>query len=237
MTVVAPVACSASEDARLGELVVQDMTKSAFYVAPDPLPEGGPGEVIRSNVIPGGPHGATSWRVMYHSTGPSGQSSAVSAVVVASDGDPPAGGRPIVSWAIGSYTMDAYRHAYGPDGAPTSLDGVVTPAGQDVMDEVLDPIQTSEPWRTWLDQNTPGQAPIDVPMFVAQGQADTLVDPRTTDRYVARLCAAGGRVEFRRLAGVGHGTVALEAAPDVAGWFADLSSGRPASPTCTEPGR
>ena len=37
-----------------------------------------------------------------------------------------------------------------------------------------------EPWSTIADENTPGSAPIDVPMLVVQGGGDTIVDPDVT---------------------------------------------------------
>jgi len=61
----------------------------------------------------------------------------------------------------------------------------------------IDPA-TVEPWATLLRENTPLGTPIGVPIFVAQGLADTLVRPQTTTDYVAQLCATGEDVHYVR---------------------------------------
>jgi len=70
-----------------------------FYIAPNPLPAGQPGEIIRQEPFPGAPAGAQAWRVIYHSTAVDGHDIAVSGVIIAPTGPAPTGGRPILSWA------------------------------------------------------------------------------------------------------------------------------------------
>jgi hypothetical protein len=70
-----------------------------FYVAPNPLPKGKPGDVIRSQPLAGAPAGSQAWRVLYRSVGVDGKPTAVSGVVVSPTGPAPRGGRPVVSWA------------------------------------------------------------------------------------------------------------------------------------------
>jgi len=50
-------------------------------------------------VIDGAPLGATTYRVLYRSTGLDNKPILVSGVVIVPPGDPPPGGRPIVAWA------------------------------------------------------------------------------------------------------------------------------------------
>ncbi len=70
----------------------------AFYdVSADAL-AGAPGSIIRTEPFRGAPWGATAARVLYRSTGLSGEPIAVSAVVVVPD-KPPAEGRAVVAWA------------------------------------------------------------------------------------------------------------------------------------------
>ena len=70
----------------------------AFYVAPDPLPDGNPGDLIRSREIPG-PNGAKGWTVMYLSRSASDQPIAVTGTVFApSQTTDPS----IVAWAHGT---------------------------------------------------------------------------------------------------------------------------------------
>jgi len=57
-----------------------------------------PGEVLEHRRIPA-PPGARAWQVVYASRDEAGDDIAVSGFVVAPDGPPPAGGRPVVAWA------------------------------------------------------------------------------------------------------------------------------------------
>ena len=54
----------------------------------------------------------------------------------------------------------------------------------------------AEPWRSLLQENTPGPLPRHIPVFIAQGMTDGLVLPRVTRDYVSRLCANGSAVAF-----------------------------------------
>ncbi|AYF99368.1 alpha/beta hydrolase [Protaetiibacter intestinalis] len=77
----------------------QEDAARPFYEVPDPLPAGEPGELIRSLPIETAPAGSRAWRVLYHSTGTTGDDIAVSGTVVVPDGEPPAGGWPVIAWA------------------------------------------------------------------------------------------------------------------------------------------
>ncbi|MET0772267.1 MAG: alpha/beta fold hydrolase [Candidatus Limnocylindrales bacterium] len=75
---------------------------TAFYTPPDPRPSGSPGTIIRSEPITSGlPPGARAERILYQSTGVSGEPVAVSGIVIspADAGEAP---RPIVAWAHGT---------------------------------------------------------------------------------------------------------------------------------------
>jgi acetyl esterase/lipase len=72
---------------------------AAFYSAPDPIPAGKAGDVLRADPVEEGPDGARSWRILYRSTGMKGEPEAVSALLVVPDGPAPAGGRSVVAWA------------------------------------------------------------------------------------------------------------------------------------------
>src|SRR6478735_2986463 len=76
----------------------QEDAARPFYVVPDPLPAGAPGELIRTLPIETAPEGAKAWRVLYPSTDQAGADIAVSGTVVVPDGDPPAGGWPVIAW-------------------------------------------------------------------------------------------------------------------------------------------
>jgi acetyl esterase/lipase len=88
---------------------------------------------------------------------------------------------------------------------------------------------TTEPWATLLTQNTPGAAPIGVPVFIAQGEADELVKPGATTQYVNGVCAAGEHVAYKQYPGANHGSIAGVAITDVLPFFAGALKGAPTS--------
>ena len=73
---------------------------TSFYGTPHPLPPGNPGELIRSERINqyNLPFELSAWRILYHSRTANGEDVAVSAVVLIPDGQPPAGGWPVIAW-------------------------------------------------------------------------------------------------------------------------------------------
>ena len=74
----------------------------AFYTPPSPLPIGKPGTIIRREVIPGYAKAATTYRVLYLSTGNDGKPAAVSGLIEIPDQPAPAGGRKVVAFAHGT---------------------------------------------------------------------------------------------------------------------------------------
>ena len=74
----------------------------AFYDQPDELPEGPPGTIIRSEVIDDAIPRATTYRVLYTSTGFDGEPTAVSGLVVVPDAPAPAGGRRVLAYTHGT---------------------------------------------------------------------------------------------------------------------------------------
>jgi acetyl esterase/lipase len=70
-----------------------------FYKAPESLLAGAPGTLVRQEPMDGAPLGASTYRVLYRSTGLKGRPIFVSGVVIIPQGTPPSGGRPMVAWA------------------------------------------------------------------------------------------------------------------------------------------
>lgn len=381
-----------------------------FYAAPDPLPDGEPGDIIRSEPLASAPAGSQAWKVLYLSTGFDGSPVAVSGVVIAPTGSstagttpgsapgsvPPgsavtAGSRPILSWAhpttgvvddcapstlsevfalipgletfleagyvvaatdyeglgtagvhpylvgasegrgvldaaraarnlpeagagdqlllwghsqggqgslfagqlaptyapdltlvataaaapagelqqllvddaptpegitLGAYAINAYVDLYGPQYPEMAISQVVTPAGEPAIDEIVplcDLTQSSqieaittplagqffvsdpgsvEPWQTLLNENTAGGTPIASPVFIAQGDADTIVIPATTTQLVATYCANGTKATEKVYPGVTHDLIGYDSAADVAAWMAEILAGRTPGGAC-----
>jgi acetyl esterase/lipase len=96
----------------------------------------------------------------------------------------------------------------------------------------VDNLADREPWQELLKTNSPGPLPPNVPVFLAQGSADSLVRPSVTEAYRQRLCQNGDRVEFVLLPGVGHAFVARDAASAAIAWIADRFAGRSGPSKC-----
>ncbi len=105
-----------------------------------------------------------------------------------------------------------------------TLGGLLTPSDYLSVDRL------AEPWKTWVDGNTP-RGRIDVPLLITHGEADTLVPIALSEAEAARRCGQGESVTLVRLPGVGH-DAAEESSLLTVGWIGDRFAGRPAGPTC-----
>ncbi|MEO6987769.1 MAG: lipase family protein, partial [Aquihabitans sp.] len=72
-----------------------------FYVVPDPLPAGQPGDLIRTQPLKED-NGDTGLRIMYHSSDVNGTDRAVTGVVYYPTEEPPEGGWPVLAKAHGT---------------------------------------------------------------------------------------------------------------------------------------
>jgi alpha-beta hydrolase superfamily lysophospholipase len=364
--------------------------QTAFYRAPSSEVAGSPGTLVRKEVIDGAPLGATTYRVLYRSTGLDDKPILVSGIVIVPPGDPPPGGRPIVAWAhptsgivphcapslaiflfeqiqgLRSFMRDGYvvaatdypglgtagphpylvgtsearavidsvrvaatlpgagggkkfivwghsqgGHAalftgliaktYAPEldllgvaaAAPATdlttlmnedidsvggknitamtlwswqrvfgaeMDKVVDPRAMPTIDRLADecvegpfdirnrarteqPLEQYflttrhpsdvEPWHTLLAQNSPGNLPSGIPVFLAQGTEDVIIHPKVTQDYAARLCAAGSKVRSLWMPGIGHGRAAEASTRAMLDWVSDRFAGKDAPDDCS----
>src|SRR6478735_8468685 len=157
---------------------------------------------------------------------------------------------------LGSYAFAAYQSVYAATTPGLALDQILTPEGvaatpgmaqlcllgqhDELHAQALalvghylrsDPTATP-PWSTLLTQNTPGPGPLSMPMYVAQGDADTLVLPAATKQFVAQQCGAGAHVTLAMYPGEDHGSIALKAVPAVLSFFTATLQGAPPASTC-----
>lgn len=103
VTAVVSVAPAPTPAAASSPPAVDDFTGTVeeFYVVPDPLPPGEPGDVIRTQAIDA-PPGEVGLRIMYHSTDANGTDRAVTGVLYHPEGEAPDGGWPVVATAHGT---------------------------------------------------------------------------------------------------------------------------------------
>lgn len=157
----------------------------------------------------------------------------------------------IASLAIPAYTV-AYADRYTAD----EITAILTPAGAKATPEmaelclltqtkelhaIADPLvggyvtsdpATTEPWKTLLEENSAGQRPVTVPVFIGQGEADELVRPSATEGYVELLCSQNADVTFHRYPDIDHGLAAYAALPDLLLWLPTLGGGREPAGSC-----
>lgn len=110
-----------------------------------------------------------------------------------------------------------------------SIIGSVT-LGDQIFSSELD----SGPLLERLEQNVPAR-PIEAPLLIAQGEADSLVLPDVQSAYVDARCAAGQPIDFRTFPGLDH--VPLVEAdspliPELFDWTRSRLAGQEPTPTC-----
>lgn len=147
--------------------------------------------------------------------------------------------------SIGSYAFTTYAAVY--DSVPgTALSEVLTRAGAAAapdmaklclltqnaeLHKLADPLvghflgvdpATALPWSELLSHNSPGQVPLTVPLFIAQGQNDKLVHPDVTTTFAETETHLGTTVTYEVIPNTGHGEVANRAMPKLMEWLKTL---------------
>jgi hypothetical protein len=89
-----------------------------------------------------------------------------------------------------------------------------------------------EPWKSIMLKNSPGQAPAGAPVFLAQGTADTTVEPAITKQFGDHLCAQGAHVYFIELPGVTHTFAARDSSLAAIKWMEERFAGAPPPSSC-----
>jgi acetyl esterase/lipase len=365
--------------------------QTSFYDGPRSQLAGQPGTVVRQERIDGAPLGAAAYRTLYRSTGLKGEPIFVSGVIIVPQGDPPAGGRPIVAWAhptsgvtprcapslaiflfqqiqgLRSFVERGYvvaatdypglgtpqthpylvgdsearavidivraasntpgagggkrftvwghsqggqaalftgmiAKSYAPEfellgvaaAAPATdlaalmKDDIGTSGGNNIMAmtlwswhrvfdasiaNIVDPRALTtldrlarvciegpfdltvrqrigkalgqhflsveqpadvEPWRSLLEKNSAGVLPSEIPVFLAQGTTDQIINPSVTRDYMNKLCNAGSKVKLMVLPDIGHGRAAQASTATAVSWITDRFAGDAAPDDCAK---
>jgi acetyl esterase/lipase len=91
-------------------------------------------------------------------------------------------------------------------------------------------------WARRLDENTPDPTAIDVPVFVAQGDIDQIVDAAVTEGWVADRCASGAPTHWQTVPGVDHLEIVGPGGDGALAWTTDLLGGDPQPEACPAAG-
>lgn len=160
----------------------------------------------------------------------------------------------VVGWVIGPDVIESWP-TYYPD---LPVDEVLTSEGRDSASRLagecikesaleglareklgqqffaIDPL-TVAPWADAAINQTPPPLPADMPVFVSQGTADTVVLPWPNAMVQEAWCAAGSSISVLWMGGISHQAAATTSGPSAVAWLADRFAGRPASRTCDTP--
>lgn len=117
------------------------------------------------------------------------------------------------------------RRCLAPDFFVVAAQTVLLPKTLLRIDLTRDPA-----WSRRVRENTP-DGRIDAPVLVAQGTDDQIVAPAVQARWVARRCAEGQSIDFRRYPR-GHLDITRSAGPELVTWTARLFDGAPVPPGC-----
>jgi hypothetical protein len=86
-----------------------------------------------------------------------------------------------------------------------------------------------------MDDNS-ASGPIAIPLFIGQGEADDVVDPKVTEDYVATMCKDPDQdLDFYLLPGITHFTIVEKGSPieqPLLRWTADRFAGKAVPPGC-----
>ncbi|HEX9569533.1 MAG TPA: lipase family protein [Rhodospirillales bacterium] len=94
-----------------------------------------------------------------------------------------------------------------------------------------DPV-TTPPWSTIITENTPGKLAAGAPVFIAQGNRDTVVDQPVTKQFAIELCNQGTAVVFHEVTDATHTVIADVSAAAAVEWMAARFAGEPAPTNC-----
>lgn len=91
---------------------------------------------------------------------------------------------------------------------------------------------TTPPWSRYMVENIPSSSRSAVPFYIAQGTADTTVDPPVTYKFIRRMCEEGTVVRLEKFPGKTHTKLPKAAQGSAMEWIGDRFAGRPAPDTC-----
>lgn len=87
-------------------------------------------------------------------------------------------------------------------------------------------------WVARLEENSPGNVPTTVPIWLIQGEDDMVVPVLLTNVLAQRLCDVGNELEYEVFPGFGHDDSTRMNMNDMLAWTAARFSGEPAVTTC-----
>lgn len=89
-----------------------------------------------------------------------------------------------------------------------------------------------QPWSRLLAENSVNGVTGSVPVFIAQGEADSIVLPSVTTSFFRSACQTSAPIEYVSLPLKGHGSSVVEATVPALSWISDRFNGRLAPRNC-----
>lgn len=90
----------------------------------------------------------------------------------------------------------------------------------------------TEPWQSIIALNSPQPDNIPVPLFIAQGSIDPVVDPKITAAWAQQLCTQNPSVFYKVYEGKSHLDVVAPAVKDTLPWIHDRFANTAAPSSC-----
>ncbi len=148
-----------------------------------------------------------------------------------------------------AYTVSSWSQLFGLDPAgivPVEAVPTITQAAKDCLENGVQlsrlvddstplsdqPVTPTGRWQTLLAENDPQPWQSGVPVYLAQGERDPIIDPSQTRGFALRLCQQGVPVRYRSMRGVDHYTAGVRSANAVADWIAKRFAGEPPPDDC-----
>lgn len=157
----------------------------------------------------------------------------------------------LVGWVIGADAMVSWQSAYpgrdfesaltsvGRSQVPSLTDQCILGSGLQslVLEKATGPMFTANPlqnpaWAQTVREETPPPPPTGMPMFLAQGEADTVVLAGSNAVLQNRWCAQGVTIASLWLPKVSHQDTSIVAGSAVVNWALARFAGEPAPNTC-----
>lgn len=102
------------------------------------------------------------------------------------------------------------------------LQGLVDAEREKAIDKTFlrQDLTNVEPWKDLIARNTPSGGKTGSPLYLAQGLADSVIDPQVTREFAQAACRAGQPVRLDLRAGLDHLKLATASADAIVAWVA-----------------
>jgi pimeloyl-ACP methyl ester carboxylesterase len=133
---------------------------------------------------------------------------------------------------LADYLTPAGREATAALAVTCDEEAMAVAAGRPVAEFVSADPAAVDPLARLLEENSPGNVPTPVPVFLYHGDADELIPAEASEQFLVRACRTGGfTIDRRTYPGDDHVSIIATVQADVRAFVAQRLSGAPARAT------